>query len=101
MRTTSLPQYLTLADAADLHGVTVRTLQRWLDTGLLTRYKLGPRLVRVDRAELESLVRPDGPGDLRAERLADYIERVVAEAPPLTTEQRERIAALLTGAVRA
>jgi hypothetical protein len=30
------------------------------------------------------------------ERLADYIERVVAAAPPLTSDQRSRLAALLT-----
>ena len=35
--------------------------------------------------------------DLAAAKLADYIARVVAEAPPLTSEQRERIASLLMG----
>lgn len=35
--------------------------------------------------------------DLRVERTAAYIERVVSEAPPLTLEQRARLAALLTG----
>ncbi|MDP9428475.1 MAG: hypothetical protein M3Q47_06160 [Actinomycetota bacterium] len=34
--------------------------------------------------------------DLRAARLADYIERVVSEAPPLTNEQREKLAMLLS-----
>lgn len=44
---------------------------------------------------------PDDPDlqaarrDLKAERLKDYINRVVAEAPPLTDEQRRRLAALL------
>ena len=33
--------------------------------------------------------------DLAAERLAEYVERVVANAPPLTPAQRDRIAALL------
>jgi len=33
--------------------------------------------------------------NMRAERLAEHVARVVAEAPPLTDEQRERIAALL------
>ena len=35
--------------------------------------------------------------NLRAARLEDHVARVVAEAPPLTTEQRERIASLLIG----
>ncbi|MGI8682425.1 MAG: hypothetical protein ACR2JO_09945 [Mycobacteriales bacterium] len=33
--------------------------------------------------------------DLAAERIACYIERVVAAAPPLTAEQQTRLAALL------
>lgn len=32
---------------------------------------------------------------LAAAKLEAYVERVVAEAPPLTPEQRDRIAALL------
>lgn len=33
---------------------------------------------------------------LKAERLEDYIRKTVQEAPPLTDEQRRRLAALLT-----
>lgn len=33
--------------------------------------------------------------DLAAERIAYYIERVVAAAPPLTESQRDRLALLL------
>jgi hypothetical protein len=33
--------------------------------------------------------------DLATERLASYIAKVVAEAPPLTPEQRTRLACLL------
>lgn len=39
--------------------------------------------------------------DLAAERIAEYVERVVAEAPPLTPEQRDRIATLLRGGAAA
>jgi len=35
--------------------------------------------------------------DLAAARLADYIKRVVDEAPALTPEQRDRLAVLLRG----
>jgi len=38
--------------------------------------------------------------DLRAVKLEEYIERVVAEAPPLTDEQRVRLAGLLSGGGR-
>lgn len=33
--------------------------------------------------------------ELRAKRLAEYIEKVLAAAPPLTDEQRTRLAELL------
>ena len=35
--------------------------------------------------------------DLRVERLADHIRRTVDAAPPLTVEQRDRLAMLLRG----
>ena len=38
--------------------------------------------------------------NLAAERLAAYIERTVEAAPPLTDEQRTRLAALLGGGAR-
>lgn len=56
------------------------------------------------RARVASLTRsrtPDDPElvnarqDLRALRLEDHVRKVVSEAPPLSNEQRERIAALL------
>jgi hypothetical protein len=37
----------------------------------------------------------DARRDLRASRLEDYIARTVAEAPPLTEEQRSRLVVLL------
>ncbi|TFD53217.1 hypothetical protein E3T46_04595 [Cryobacterium sp. Hh11] len=39
--------------------------------------------------------------DLAAERLADYITKVVSKAPPLTPEQRDRLASLLRPVGRA
>ncbi len=35
--------------------------------------------------------------DLAAERLASYIEKVVATAPPLTDDQQRRLTVLLRG----
>ncbi|GAA1446383.1 hypothetical protein GCM10009641_69820 [Mycobacterium cookii] len=34
---------------------------------------------------------------LKAERLEDYIQRTVDAAPPLSQEQRQKLAALLSG----
>lgn len=61
--------------------------------------------VRVRRARLGGLVKHHGPTDpdvldarreLKAALLRRHVEQVVAEAPPLTVEQRAELAALLT-----
>jgi len=61
---------------------------------------------RSPRARIASLSRsrtPDDPDlqdarrDLRAARLADYITRTIAAAPPLTVTQRDQLATLLRG----
>ncbi|QNF93578.1 hypothetical protein [Janibacter sp. YB324] len=60
----------------------------------------------AERARVASLSRSRTPDDpeliaarrqLRETRLAEHIAKVVAEAPPLTAEQRDRLAVLLRG----
>lgn len=66
---------------------------------------VSPRTARA-RGRSNVLKRHREPGDpaiaeaerdLRAAQLEDHIERVVAAAPPLTPEQRDRLALLLRG----
>jgi hypothetical protein len=63
----------------------------------------------AERARLASLTRSRSADDpdlidarrrLKALRLEEHVARVVAEAPPLTAEQRDRIAALLRPSAR-
>jgi hypothetical protein len=58
----------------------------------------------IERARVASLTRSRTPDDpeliearrnMRAARLEDVIRRTVAAAPPLTPEQRDRLAVLL------
>ncbi len=61
---------------------------------------------RSARARVAALKRhhPDDPktaeaaAQFKADRLAEYIQRLVADAPPLSPEQRDRLALLLRGA---
>ncbi|TSD95048.1 hypothetical protein FOS14_18820 [Skermania sp. ID1734] len=64
--------------------------------------------VRHERARVAALTRDRKPDDpellearrnLRAETLAEYVRRVVDAAPPLTPEQRDKIAGLLRKSV--
>lgn len=59
-----------------------------------------------ERARVASLTRSrtaddpellDARRNMRTERLADYIKRVVDAAPPLSPAQRDRLALLLRG----
>lgn len=47
--------YVSLADASEHVGVSERTIRRWIADGRLAGYRVGPRLLRVDRAELDAL----------------------------------------------
>ncbi|MFE3028717.1 DNA-binding protein [Nocardia tengchongensis] len=50
---------ISLRDAADLAGgVHPRTIRRWVDSGLLEGFQVGPRLIKVDRDQVLALVRP-------------------------------------------
>lgn len=63
---TTKRRLVTINAAAEYCGVHPKTVRRWISTGRLTGYRAGPRLIRVDVAELETmLVRPilAGGGD--------------------------------------
>lgn len=49
---------LTVAEASDRARVTPDTIRRWVAEGRLTRHQAG-RLVRVARAELDTLMTPN------------------------------------------
>lgn len=55
---TPRPNLVSLGDAATEVRVSERTLRRWVATGRLAGYRVGPRLVRVELDEVYKLVRP-------------------------------------------
>lgn len=50
-------------EAAELLGVSIRTLSRWHDSGVLRRVKIGPRLVGYDPEDLRRLMSRDRSAD--------------------------------------
>jgi excisionase family DNA binding protein len=44
--------------ACERLGVTDKTLRRWIAEGRLTAWRLGPKLVRLDRDDVNELLRP-------------------------------------------
>lgn len=51
------PPY-TLARAAEIYGVTEKTLRRWIASGRLTAYRFGPRQIRIRPQDIEALMEP-------------------------------------------
>lgn len=49
---------VSIADAAEYADVHPATIRRYISSGRLTGYRVGPRLVKIDLAELNDLARP-------------------------------------------
>lgn len=49
---------LTLEDASARVHVSVKTLRRYIASGRLTGYRVGPSLIRLDPLEVDKLLRP-------------------------------------------
>lgn len=57
-------KWLTKSEAAGYLRVGSRTIDRYVDQGRITRYRIGDlRTVRFDREELDALVRPATVGE--------------------------------------
>lgn len=53
---TSRRQYESVADAAARVDVSTKTVSRWIASGQLAGYRIGPRLLRVDPDELDRML---------------------------------------------
>jgi excisionase family DNA binding protein len=57
---TASPPNLSIADAATYLGVTTRTVQQMIADGRLRAYRLGPRIVRLRRDDIDAALQPYG-----------------------------------------
>lgn len=59
MPTKSVPRrhHVSIAEAAEYLGVSPKTIRRYIAAGRLTGYRTGPRLIRVDRNDLDAMLR--------------------------------------------
>ena len=44
--------------AAEYAGVSTRTIRRYIAAGRLTGYRIGPRLIKINLAEVDALLSP-------------------------------------------
>lgn len=56
------PELIGLQEAADYCDVSYRTVRRWVASGRLNAVRVGPRLLKVDAAQIDSIMQPVGGG---------------------------------------
>jgi excisionase family DNA binding protein len=71
-------ELLTLGEAAALLKVSVVTISRWIKQGRILAYHVGPRKVRINRADLAKALTPT-----QQEGVSEMPETI----PPLTDAQ--------------
>lgn len=87
-------EWLSLGEARRLLKVGRTTLHRWLKQGRLTAYRVGPKAVRIRRADLERLITP--VQHIREEVSAvkethpTPMQTSLATIRPLTDEQQQQ-----------
>ncbi|MDQ1306118.1 MAG: hypothetical protein QG671_1950 [Actinomycetota bacterium] len=54
------PELIGLQEAADRCGVCYRTIRRYVASGRLNAVRVGPRLLKVNAADVEALKLPVG-----------------------------------------
>jgi excisionase family DNA binding protein len=54
------PELIGLPDAADRCGVHYRTLRRWIADGRINAVRVGPKLLKIDVADLDAFLQPTG-----------------------------------------
>jgi excisionase family DNA binding protein len=90
-------ELLTVREAADILRVSPETIRRRVRSGALPARKLGHSAIRIRRDDLDIITEPTTcPDSLEA-----HIARIVAAAPPLSPEQRDRLSMLFRPAAGA
>jgi excisionase family DNA binding protein len=59
---TNTPRLASISVAADEANVCPRTVRRWISTGRLKAYQVGPKLIKVDLNDLDAMLQPIGGG---------------------------------------
>ena len=84
----SNPTWVPISEASARFSLHPDTIRRMISRGEIEAKRFGPKVIRVNLGSVEAAATP----------LALHVNRIVEGAPPLTPEQSDRIAALLSPA---
>ena len=85
-------EMLTITEATRLLKVGRTTLHRWLKSGRLRAYRVGPKAVRIRRGDLIAVVKPTYGGKMAEAEVTPSmpIHTTLATIRPLSDEQQRR-----------
>lgn len=55
-------KYYSIADAAEILGVTTKSVRRWIADGTIPASRLGSKVVRISEESLNAALRPIASG---------------------------------------
>lgn len=58
-----MSEYLSINEAAELLGVTTKSIRRWIADGTLPAYRVGSKMVRIRARDIEDKVLKRIPAD--------------------------------------
>jgi len=82
--------YYTIAEAAEKLTVSRSTVLRWIKSGRLRAYQLGPRTIRLHREEVDAMLEPVEPKPRPAVSTAPFITDIRELKPPTPEEVHQR-----------
>ncbi|OSC22103.1 hypothetical protein B8W69_26995 [Mycobacterium vulneris] len=85
---------LSIRKTANKLDLSYSTVYRLIKAGKLPAYRVGQQL-RIDPDALDAFIANGGNDASESDAVDQWVERTLATAPPLTDEQRTRLAELL------
>lgn len=52
MANNTMPKFISIQDAAEMVGVSTKTIRRWIAHGKLTAHRPSQRVIRIDPADI-------------------------------------------------
>ena len=91
-------EFYTVAEAASELGMSPSTVWRWVQSEKLPAYRVGPKAIRIKKADLASAVQRAQPTRKGASSIEQSMTTVRSEVRPLTKGEAERGLAVLAEA---